>query len=306
MLYHPPIPKSPTSSNLFKFPLFLSPHPSSPLRMSQEARCNAVYNLMRRMPTKNTTKSLSAVMSVAPELADDILPNIDEPLRVVKDSLVGGRDFVVCDYNRDGDSYRSPYSNKYFDPETGRQTNQDFFPSEELRKLEETANVVFDRYRDQYFQGGISSVYFFDCEDGFGACWLVHKEVPGIETLKKGWWDSSHIFDVQPVGNNQYKYTLTSTVLLSMQLEEGSTGVVDLSGSLSMQVSKTKTTDKWQGHIQNMGPMLEESESLLRNRIESIYIQKTREILCVRSNTGQRDAAFASIAEKMKERLGQK
>jgi len=274
--------------------------------MASEARCNAVYNLMRRMPVQNTTKSLSAVMSVAPELADDILPNIDEPLRVVKDSITG-RDFVICDYNRDGDSYRSPHSNKYFDPETGKQTNNEFFPSADLRKLEETANLVFDRYRDQYFQGGLSSVYFFDCDDGFGATWLIHKEVPGVETLKKGWWDSSHIFDVQPTGTpNQYKYTLTSTVLLSMQLEEANTGTVDLSGSLSMQITKTKIVDKWNGHIQNMGPMLEEQESLLRNRIEVIYIQKTREILCVRSNTGQRDAAFASIAEKMKERLGQK
>lgn len=269
--------------------------------MSQEARCNAVYNLMRRMPTQNTTKSLSAVMSVAPELADDILPNIDEPLRVVKDGQTG-RDFVICDYNRDGDSYRSPHSNKYFDPETGKQTNNDFFPSDELRRLEQVANNIFDRYRDAYFQGGLSSVYFFDCDVGFGAAWLIHKEVPSVETLKKGWWDSSHIFDVQPAGKDTYTYTLTSTVLISMNLEEAATGVVDLSGSLSMQVTKTKTLDKFTGHIQHMGQMLEEQESLLRNRIEVIYIQKTREILGVRSSTGQRDAAFASIAQSLKER----
>jgi len=270
--------------------------------MSQEARCNSVYNLMRRLPTQHTTKSLSAVMSVAPELADDILPNIDEPLRVVKDTSTG-RDFVICDYNRDGDSYRSPHSNKYFDPDTGRQTNNDFFPSDELRSLEIAANNVFDRYRDQYFQGGLSSVYYFDCDEGFGAAWLIHKEVPGVDTLKKGWWDSSHIFDVQPTGvPNQYKYTLTSTVLISMNLEEAATGEVDLSGSLSMQITKTRLTDKFTGHIQNMGPMLEEQESLLRNRIEVIYIQKTREILGVRSSTGQRDAASASIAQSLKER----
>lgn len=27
---------------------------------------------------------------------------------------VTGRDFLKCEYNRDGDSYRSPWSNKYF------------------------------------------------------------------------------------------------------------------------------------------------------------------------------------------------
>ena len=28
--------------------------------------------------------------------------------------LAVGRDFLLCDYNRDGDSYRSPWSDKYF------------------------------------------------------------------------------------------------------------------------------------------------------------------------------------------------
>ena len=40
-------------------------------------------------------------------------------------------------------------------------------PSERLRKLELDANNAFDQYRDMYFEGGVSSVYFWDLEHGF-------------------------------------------------------------------------------------------------------------------------------------------
>ena len=37
-------------------------------------------------------------------------------------------------------------------------------PSERLRKLEMDANTAFDQYREMYFEGGVSSVYLWDCE----------------------------------------------------------------------------------------------------------------------------------------------
>ena len=271
--------------------------------MSEEARKTAVLNLMRRMPTQNFSTSLAAVSIIAPDISYDILQDLDEPLRTARDSITG-KQFILCDYNRDGDDYRSPHSNKYFDPETGEQSDSDFLPSPELRLIEQDANVIFDTYRDQYFQGGLSSVYFFDCEDGaFGAAWLIHKEVPAVETLKRGYWDSIHIFDVSPTKNpDEFQYTLTSTVIMSMNLEEAQTGNVDLSGTLSTQTTKVASLSKFVGHIQNMGKMLEQQESLLRNRIEVIYIQKTREVLSgARSSTGQRDQMWASITNELNE-----
>ena len=45
--------------------------------------------------------------------------------------------------------------------------------------MEIEANKIFDIYRKQYFEGGYSSVYFFDTEakddKSFGACFLIHK-----------------------------------------------------------------------------------------------------------------------------------
>lgn len=40
-------------------------------------------------------------------------------------------------------------------------------PSERLRKLELDANHAFDQYREMYFEGGVSSVYFWDLDHGF-------------------------------------------------------------------------------------------------------------------------------------------
>lgn len=269
--------------------------------MSDEERLNSAFTLMRRMPPANTVKSLAGLIELCPDLVDELLTNVDQPLRVVKDPSTG-KDYVICDYNRDGDAYRSPWSNKYFYPEDGSEEKEGFFPSAELRSLEQQANAIFDAYREQYFGTGLSSVYFFDCEaPAFGAAFLIHKEVPAVETLKKGAWDSSHIFDVTPTGKpDEYTYTLTSTVLIAMNIEENTTGDVDLSGSMTSQTVKTKSTDKFTNHIVHMGTMIEEAENKLRTHIESIYIQKTREVLSgARSSSGARDAQWAAIANAL-------
>jgi capping protein (actin filament) muscle Z-line, beta len=69
-------------------------------------------------------------------------------------------------------STRSPWSNEYDPPlEDGT------VPSTKLRKLEVTANEAFDTYRELYYEGGLSSVYLWDLEDGGFA---------GVVLLKKG------------------------------------------------------------------------------------------------------------------------
>lgn len=40
-------------------------------------------------------------------------------------------------------------------------------PTEKLRKLEIDANMAFDQYREMYFDGGVSSVYLWDLDQGF-------------------------------------------------------------------------------------------------------------------------------------------
>lgn len=229
-----------------------------------------------------------------------------QPLKVYKDPTAG-KEYVVCDYNRDGDGYRSPWSNKYF--QDGEETDG-FLPSVKLRQMEVDANNVFDAYRRAYFQTGYSSVYFFETNENddtsFGSCWLIHKVSDGSKDLKTGWWDSIHVFEVAPDAGAKdlFEYKLTSTVIVSMILESDKCGHVDLSGSMTQQATKKCKIDQYTTHLVNMGTILEAAETEIRNKIENIYIQKTRQVLGgMRAPSGALDNQWADITKSLANRL---
>jgi capping protein beta len=253
---------------------------------------------MRRLPPSACENSLAGLIEIAPQLTDELLTHVDQPLKVYKDPK-SGKNYVLCDYNRDGDSYRSPWSNEYFPPMA-----DGFLPSKRLRDLEVTANSLFDTYRKLYFEGGFSSAYFFETDekdgDAFGACFLIHKDVETAKSLKKGFWDSIHVFEVTPDKDNFFMYKLTTTVMISMVLTDDRVGNVDLSGLRTQQDSKRLENTVESPHIANMGKMLEDIELRIRNAIEGIYIQKTREVINgMRSATGKRDADWGNIAKDL-------
>lgn len=64
---------------------------------------------MRRLPPQNVEENLAKLFDlVNPDLADELLSAIDQPLKVKRCSKTG-KDYLICDYNRDGDSYRYIY-----------------------------------------------------------------------------------------------------------------------------------------------------------------------------------------------------
>lgn len=254
--------------------------------MSEE-QLNSALNLMRRMPPSSVENSLAGLLELVPDLTDDLLTHVDQPLKVEKDEKTG-KTYVLCDYNRDGDSYRSPWSNEYYPA-----VDDGFKPSKELREMETVANSLFDTYRKMYFDTGHSSAYFFDTDeeksssDAFGACFLIHKDVEADKSLKKGWWDSTHVFEVSKESDGQFLYKLTTTVMISMVLTDDKVGNVDLSGLRTQQDTKKHKVDKAAPHVTHMGKMLEDMELRIRNTIEGIYVQKTREVVNgIRSASG--------------------
>ena len=49
-------------------------------------------------------------------------------------------------------------------------------PTPHLRSMEVLANDIFNGYREMYYEGGASSVYFWDLDDNaFAACVLFKK-----------------------------------------------------------------------------------------------------------------------------------
>lgn len=57
-----------------------------------------------------------------------------------------GRDYLLCDYNRDGDSWRSPWSNEFEPAIEGEEEGAK--PSERVRKLEVGMGEAVDVYRE--------------------------------------------------------------------------------------------------------------------------------------------------------------
>lgn len=142
-------------------------------------------DLLRRLNPKNTQRNLDYIIRLAPDLTEDLLSSVDQPL-VVKRCKQSGRDYLLCDYNRDGDSYRSPWSNQFDPPldEAGLGgvgaggndgAGEGAVPGERVRKMEIKANEAFDVYRELYYEGGVSSVYLWNLDDGFAGVVLLKK-----------------------------------------------------------------------------------------------------------------------------------
>ena len=152
-------------------------------------------------------------------------------------------------------------------------------PSDELRKLEVSANEIFSAYREQYYEGGTSSVYLWDADGAAGAfagCFLVHKAssqavqlepacrratrtwrnpalVQGEGSgkhggLEKGYWDAIHVFEVAPsAGGGPVRYSLTSTVMLHLAASLEIGAKLSLAGSLSRKQARQGIAAAWHG-----------------------------------------------------------
>lgn len=66
---------------------------------------DSMLDLMRRLPPTRTEKNVAALIGICPDYADDLLGSVDQPLQLRTDGATG-RDYLACDYNRDGESYR--------------------------------------------------------------------------------------------------------------------------------------------------------------------------------------------------------
>ncbi|EGC39158.1 subunit of heterodimeric actin capping protein cap32/34 [Dictyostelium purpureum] len=255
-----------------------------------EKQLNAALDLMRRLPPSQIEDNLAGLLDLVPDLTDDLLSSVDQPLKVAYDS-VAKKDYLLCDYNRDADSYRSPWSNKYDPALSGA-----CYPSAKLREIEVQANEVFEIYLNLYFEGGVSSVYCWDLDDDFAAVVLMKKTQDQSKKGQpmRGTWDSIHVVEVKDKKKNAY-YKLTSTVMLSIETDNEATGKINLAGSLTRQDEKEFPLNDVDTHVVNIGKMVEDMESKLRQTLETIYFGKTKEVV----NT-LRNALGSSEIEKRK------
>lgn len=238
-----------------------------------ENQLDCALDLMRRLPPQQIERNLSDLIDLVPTLCEDLLSSVDQPLKVARDK-VNGEDYLLCDYNRDGDSYRSPWTNSYDPP-----LDDGALPSDRLRKLEIDANDAFKQYREMYFEGGVTSVYMWDLDHGFAGAVLIKKAGDGSKKIK-GCWDSIHVIEVQEKSSGRMAhYKLTSTAMLWLQTNKVGSGTMNLGGSLTRQVESDSQVSESNSHIVNIGRLIEDMENKIRNVMNEIYFGKTRDIV---------------------------
>nr|ANM86097.1 F-actin-capping protein subunit beta [Stygiella incarcerata] len=278
---------------------------------------DSTLDLVRRLPPKDLKKNLSHLLKIRPEISEDLLQTVDQPLEVAV-CPVTQKEYLLCDYNRDEDSYRSPHSNEFDPPLPGGSK-----PSDRLRNLEVIANEVFEVYAKQYYGEALSSCYFWDLEDTvFACCILIKKNAQsGSRGVESGGWDSIHIVEVdESESRTDPTYKITSSILLSLTTAaEGGEQTMSLCGSIADQREKRmkKSAKKDEEHVVNIGKFVEDMENRLRNTIDQVYFGKTTEVLAsvhdrsasMRSGHGgarQKNAFAADLASVLRRRGGAK
>ena len=66
---------------------------------------DSMLDLMRRLPPTNVEENVKNLVNICPDYADDLLGSVDQPLAILLDNETG-KEYLACDYNRDGESYR--------------------------------------------------------------------------------------------------------------------------------------------------------------------------------------------------------
>lgn len=238
-----------------------------------QSQLDCALDLMRRLPPQQIEKNLCNLIDLIPSLEDDLLTSVDQPLKVAFDKSAN-REYLLCDYNRDGDSYRSPWSNTYSPPVEEGST-----PSERMRAMEIEANEAFDHYREMYYDGGVSSVYTWELDHGFAAVVLIKKVSDGGNRTVTGCWDSIHVVEVQEKSSGRSAhYKLTSTAMLWLQTDKSRSGLMNLGGSVTRQVESDFPISDNSSHIGNIGKMVEDMENKIRSTLDDIYFGKTKDV----------------------------
>lgn len=259
-----------------------------------EEKFDVSLELLRRLDPKAVTQNLGAICTLVrehngtggEELAQDLLSAVDTPLKVAQCGKTK-KLFLCCDYNRDGDLFRSPFSNEYFPP-TGDEESP--YPSAFLRQLEIKVNESFDIYRDLYYEGGgVSSAYLWDTaedeaanslEEGFAGVVLFKKETDD----KAGKWDSIHVFEIIAESSTMATYKVTTSVILDLQNRTAGQDSLSLSGTMTRQMETTQSLAVDGGslevsHLVNLGQLVEKAEYNIRNLLQEVYFDKLKDII---------------------------
>ncbi|SOV11997.1 F-actin-capping protein subunit beta, putative [Plasmodium gaboni] len=241
-----------------------------------EDKIEAALNICNTLPGHLFDDTIKMLSRIDQNITNNILINKEGSIKIKYDKEEN-KYYLGNMFNKEKNSYRSPYTNIYF----SEQHINGYVPPDHLRTLEILYNKIFDRYRKAYYMNGLSSVYLWPnpIEDGFVACFLIKKkDIFDKETKIK--WEATHLIQVN-ITNYIIHYQISSTINFEIKQNHN----LILSGNINKALENSKKVsdlyllkDQY-FHIQNIGYLIECMENSLRKSIEYIYILKIQDML---------------------------
>jgi capping protein beta len=103
---------------------------------------------------------------------------------------------------------------------------------------------------------------------------------------KAGGWDSIHVLEVSEAASKRSAhYKLTSTVILDLGMKSESVGGLELAGNLTRQQEQDlalhgmREAEVEQSHVANIGRMVEDMETRMRNLLQEVYFGKAKDVV---------------------------
>ncbi|SPJ09021.1 F-actin-capping protein subunit beta, putative [Plasmodium sp. DRC-Itaito] len=239
-------------------------------------KMEAALNICNTLPGHVFDDTIKMLSRIDQNITNNILINKEGSIKIKYDKEEN-KYYLGNMFNKEKDSYRSPYTNIYF-PE---QYINSYVPPEHLRTLEILYNKIFDRYRKAYYMNGLSSVYLLPhpIEDGFVACFLIKKkEIFDKETNIK--WEATHLIQVN-ITNLKVHYQISCTINFEIKKNDNLILSANINKALenSKKISDIYLFKDQYFHMENMGYLIECMENSLRKSIEYIYILKIQDML---------------------------
>lgn len=214
------------------------------------------------------------------DIIKDIFKNNPMKLNINNSDPLGP--FIECDINKDNNSYRSPWSNKYY-PEI----ESNIILPNELRELEEKLNTFIKLYTKIYYgESAISSVYIKiqdnSISNGFYCYTLIKNNILNSNKLNDNTYlDTIHITSIKYMRENnntdkeQIKviYKTKSNYIYNINLKNN----CEYNGINKIECTKTSYVDNYfdyNTHINLIGSSIEENEELLRYQIDGYSLEK--------------------------------
>jgi len=209
--------------------------------IDNENKIQTCIKLISKLPCTKLDENITAISNLIYEeddLLNEFLQKVDNRIEISNED----GQFIKCEYNRDGDSYRAPGSNKYFPPLDSESEGR--YPTKEIRQLEIKLNKMFNTYAHVYYSStSIASVYCWELgqnlHQGFAVAVLIRNAINIEKEVDSGVWESNNVVNVTYTNEGDklnVLYKLTTTIVLQMNFHHNLCGKITLSGTVSKQV----------------------------------------------------------------------